>query len=136
MKAEEAGERAFDVLALRPGGLPRRRLCDEAGLSASQLTRGLEYLRDLFGQEPVIRNYIGREWIYKLPTLERDAHEHVERMLRSQITRIRREYNLLHGIALKHPGVDNEYQAELARRRLTDLRYAYDRLVGQAHLVT
>jgi hypothetical protein len=135
LTAEAAGEQAFDVIAIHPGGLNRKIWCLYSGLTSSQLTRALAWLRDLFGQEPVIVNYVQGEPIYKLATIERDAREHVERMLRTQITRARREHNTLHGIAEKFPTIDNEWQAELARRRLTDLRYAYDRLVGQEQLV-
>lgn len=135
LTAEEAGERAFDALALNLGGFNRQAWLYRAQLTESQLRNGLNWLRDLFGHEPVIINWVGGEWIYKLATIERDAKEHVERMLRGQITRARREYNVLNGIAVKHPGMDNEWQAELARRRLTDLRYAYDRLVGQEQIV-
>lgn len=134
VSSEEAGTRTFETLASYYGGLSTM-LALRAGLSESQVTRGLEWMRDLFDEyEPVIRNWVGREWVYKLPNSERDCREHMERDLRSQVTRARRDYNRFHGIAKKHPSPDAEYQAELARRRLVDLRYAYEKFQGQEPL--
>lgn len=126
VSSEEAGTRAFDILCLHSGGVNRRSWLAKADLTASQLNRGLDWLRELFDHEAFVKNWIGREWIYMLAVDDRAVREHAERQLRTQITRARRDYNWWHNIAGQHPGQENERQEEQARRRLVDLRYAYD----------
>lgn len=126
MKAEDSGTAIFDLLSRHPGGLTRKRACEVGGLTFGQWTRGRAWLRDLFGQEPVIWNRIGGDQVYTLATqgTERDSREYWERILRTQITRAKREYNDAHGIAEAYPTIENQWQEEMARRRLTDLTFA------------
>jgi hypothetical protein len=132
MRAADAAGRIWDVLGHYIGGLTSAQMCDYAELTPSQLRRGLDYIRDLFEDEPdapIITVYRGGEWLYVLathPTQERDVREHWGRKLRGQITRARREHNDWHKTALKYPTPENQREEELARRRLVDLRYAYD----------
>lgn len=134
MKAEEAGERIFDYFtALAPGrSVSRPRACEEVGLKPSQWRRGRDYLRDLFGQDPLIRLRVGREVVYILAgyALDRDAREYWEGIVRTQITRATREYNDIYGIAQAHPTAENERQVAFAKLRLSHLRTAYRQFTG------
>jgi hypothetical protein len=137
MKAADAGARIWDCLGDHPAGLNSKMLLHHANLNRGQLRRGLDYINDLFEDEsdaPILSLYRGGEWIYIFAQTERDAREFWERRLRGQITRARREHNQWNKTAQKFPTFENERQLELARRRLVDLRYAYDRLFGQGHL--
>lgn len=135
LTSAEAGTRIWDALAGHPGGLNRRMVCFHANVSPSQLRRGLDWINDLFEDDadaPIITLYRGKEYIYTLAALERDAREYWERHLRGQITRARREHNKWHKTFLRFPSPENERQEELSRRRVLDLRYSYDLLFGRA----
>lgn len=135
MKAEEAGERAFDALSTHIGGLNRRMWRHHAGLSAAQLSRAVDWLRDLFDDRlPFVRVRRGGENLYVLAVDDRDVREYLEGRLRSQITRAKRDYNEMHGFAKEHPSPENVRQEEMARRRVVDLTYAYDSMFGQESL--
>lgn len=136
MKAADSAELIWETLGKHPGGLNGKMLCLHAGISTSQLRRGMEYIHDLFEDEaegPIILLWRG-EWIYSFAHTERDAREYWERQLRGQITRARREHNRWNKTHKRYPTFENERQLELARRRVVDLRYAYDRLFGQEQL--
>lgn len=127
LSAQDCGELAFDALTTHAAGLNRNMWRHFSGLNESQLRRGVDWLRDLFDDRlPFVRVRRGGEWIYVLAVNDRDIREYLESRLRSQITRARRDYNEMHGFAKEHPNDENIRQEEMARRRLTDLQYAYD----------
>ncbi len=131
LTSEDAGELAFDTLTTHVSGLNRRMWCYHSGLKPSQLTRGIDWLRDLFDDRlPFVRVRRGGEEIYRLALDDRDVREYMERRLRSQITRAKRDYNEIHGFAKEHPSAENVRQEEMARRRVVDLTYAYASMFG------
>ncbi len=136
MKAEESGTRLFDYFTELPMGrsVTRESACDGSGLTKSQWTRGRAYLRDLFGQDPLIHLRIANEVVYLLAgyALERDAREYWQRLLKGQVTRAEREFNDAYGIAQAHPTAENERQAAFAKLRLSHLRTAYRQFVGES----
>jgi hypothetical protein len=133
LSSETCGEMAFDALSEHIGGLNRKMWCHHAGLKPSQLTRGIDWLRDLFDDRlPFVRVRRGGEEIYLLALDDRDVREYMERRLRSQITRAKRDYNEIHGFAKEHPTRENIWQEEMARRRVHDLTGAYEAMFGEA----
>ncbi len=131
LTSEDAGELAFEALSTHIGGLNRRMWCHHSGLNPSQLTRGIDWLRDLFDDRlPFVRVRRNKEEIYMLALDDRDVREYAERRMRGQITRAKRDYNEWHGFAKEHPSAENVRQEEMARRRVIDLTYAYQSLFG------
>lgn len=129
LKPEDAGSRAWDVLATHPGGLNRRRWAELAGLTNYQLGRGLDYLRDLFGEgRAIVVLWIGKENIYRIAATDRDVREHAVRWMKGRITSARREFGWWHDQAHEYPTTENRWQEEQARRRLADLEYAYEQM--------
>ncbi len=127
--SEEAGNRAWDVLATHPGGLTRRRLAELAGLSAHQLTRGVEYLRDLFGEgKAIVVLWEGRENIYRIAVNDQDVRGHAMRWMKGRITSARREFTWWHDQAAAFSTRENRWQEEQARHRLASLNFAYEQL--------
>lgn len=134
MKTEEAGERIFDYFTTLPPGrsVTSPRACEAIGISRSQWTRGRRWLRELFGRDPIIRIYVGREQVYLLASYgtERDSREYVERLLRGRISATLVEYNEFSGIYEAYPTSENERQMLFAKMRLSQLRTAYRQLTG------
>lgn len=130
MRAYDAAELVLQALEDHPGGLPMPRLLEEAGITAGQYRGAYNWTLDNFDEPIWIKNYVGHEWIYLLPEIERNAKEDWRRTIKTQVTRARREHNKIHGIAKLHPTVDNRLSEELARTRLEQLKIEKDRLFG------
>lgn len=129
--AAEAGTRAFDALiAHQPAGVNRTMWLFYSGLTESELRRGIDWLRDLFGEDRLfVRLRIGRENIYRIPSSDRDWREDLLRYLKGQITRAKRHFNRCTDAAEKFPSTENDFQLEMARRQLFDLQRAYDEML-------
>lgn len=134
MKTEEAGERIFDYFTELPPGrsVTCPRACEGIGITKSQWTRGRRWLREMFGRDPIIRNYISGEQVYLLASYgtERDSREYMERLLRGRVSASLVEYNEFAGIYEAYPTAENERQMLFAKMRLSQLRTAYRQLIG------
>lgn len=128
MYAYDAAELILQVLEDRRGGLPMRRLLAEAGVTSGQYRAAYNWTLDNFDEPVWVKNYVGGEWIYILPELERNAKEDWKRTIKTQVTRARREHNKIHMIAKQHQTVDHRLSEELARTRLEQLKIERDRL--------
>jgi hypothetical protein len=129
MKASIAAERIYATIEKhRASGLNKPRLLSLADVTPGQYRGAYNWTLDNFGEPIWVKNWIGREWIYRL-TEDADAvAEDWKRTISTQVTRARREYHKIHMIAEEHPTVDNRLSAELARTRLEQLKIEKDRL--------
>lgn len=134
MKPEESGGRIFDYFcALSPNKqVTRSQVCFECDITPSQWGRGRAYLRDLFGTDQLIHVRDRSRVLYQLASysIERDAREYQERILRGKITNQTREYAVFQAIYEAHPTAENERQAAFAKLRLSQLRTAHRQLLS------
>ena len=129
MRSYEAAELILKEIEESGGaGLNMRMLLYNTGLTPGQYRSAYNWVFDNFGEPIWVKNYVGREWIYRLPTEERNTAEDWKRTISTQVTRAEREYNKIYQIAEQHPTVDNRLSVELARSRMEMLKIEKDRL--------
>jgi hypothetical protein len=129
MKAHESAEIVLRAIeGAMPGGLTMRMLLHRTDLTSGQYRAAYNWTLDNLGEPIWIKNYVGGEWVYRLPDLEVNAHEDWQRTIKTQVTRAKREYTKIHAIAQEHPTLDNRMSEELTRTRLEQLRIEKERL--------
>lgn len=126
LSKEDAGDRIFKVLIEHSGGLTFPRICDLADLSESQARSGIAWLDDICAKDDydiVTRSIVGGQHIYIVDAFERDVRAHYARRIRTRLKQAVRDHQRCIKTQRKFPSPENEWQEELSRRLVADLRH-------------
>jgi hypothetical protein len=126
--AYDSAELVLQAIEDNPGGLNMKMLLHETGLTGGQYRRAYNWTLDNFDEPIWIKNFVGGEWVYLLPSIKSNAMEDWKRTIRTQVTRARREHNKIHAIAKRHKGHETAQSELLARHRLEALQLERERL--------
>lgn len=122
----EAGDIVFQVLCDHPGGLTFARICDLGRITASQARNGLSWLDEICTEDDydiITRVFQVGEWIYLVDAPERDVREHYARRIRTRRKQAVLDHKRCIRTQRKFPSPENEWQEELSRRLVADLRH-------------